>query len=99
MNARADKRLQQDKRCLHEVREITLLEYPQREWMMLVMSAVPLANHATLILFPTVSHTYSDAHDRAICKTLCAVLGADALGNDATAMRVVILPGRLVVSG
>ena len=92
INAHADKRLQQEQKLLQQ---ITLLDDPQQAWAMLVTSAVPRANHIARILSPTVSYTYTDAHDMAIWDTFCDVLATTKLKSDGMAHRVATLPGRL----
>ena len=89
--AQADMRLDSERQYL---REISQVPDPQCAWLLLSQSAAARAVHTLRTVPPRLSQTYAEAHDTALWKTFCQILGAQDMANDMLARDIASMPGR-----
>ena len=63
--------------------------------LILVLCAVPRANHLLRTIPPDEAQTYATAHDQAVWQTLLNLLGEEQLEDEALTQAIAALPGRL----
>ena len=83
-------RMENERRFLAQIER---LPDPQCAWVMLSQSAVPRATHTLRTVPPTLAAPYAKAHDEAVWRCFCVVVGAEGLESDELARLISTLAG------